>query len=82
MGQLTHMSTSKKPAPISHLLHRTITEAVEQGRTNYLTLERETGVTRASIRRFVNGERTLRLDMADQLAAYFRLELRAKRKGK
>jgi plasmid maintenance system antidote protein VapI len=45
-------------------------------------LERETGVTRASIRRFVNGERTLRLDMADRLAAYFGLELRAKRKGR
>jgi hypothetical protein len=29
-----------------------------------------------------NGERTLRLDMADQLAAYFGLELRTKRKGK
>ena len=80
MGQLTHMSADNKPGPVSGLLRRTIAEAVEKGRTNYLTLERETGVTRASIRRFVNGERTLRLDVADRLAAYFGLELRPKRK--
>lgn len=35
------------------------------------------GIERASLSRFVRGERTLRLDMADRLAAYFRLELRA-----
>ncbi len=45
-------------------------------------LERETGVTRASIMRFVRGSPSLRLDMADRLAAYFELELRAKRKGR
>jgi plasmid maintenance system antidote protein VapI len=82
MGQLTHMSTGNKPALISGLLRRAIAQAVEHGRTNYLTLERETGVARASIRRFVNGERTLRLDMADRLAVYFGLELRVKRKGR
>jgi plasmid maintenance system antidote protein VapI len=76
------MSTSDQPAPISDLLRRAIAQAVEQGRTSYLALQRETGVTRASIRRFVRGERTLRLDMADGLAAYFGLELRAKRKGR
>jgi plasmid maintenance system antidote protein VapI len=70
------MSTGSKPAPISELLRRTVLRAVGQGRTSYLALERETGVTRASIRRFVNGERTLRLDMADRLAAYFGLVLR------
>jgi plasmid maintenance system antidote protein VapI len=57
--------------PIATVLRRTI---VKSGMT-YLALERETGVARASIMRFVNGERTLRLDMADRLAAYFRLEL-------
>jgi len=41
-----------------------------------LTLSKKTGVERASIRRFVLGERSLRLDMADKLAAYFELELR------
>jgi plasmid maintenance system antidote protein VapI len=67
---------------MSALLRQTIAQAIESGRTNYLTLERETGVARASIRRFVNGERTLRLDVADQLAAYFGLELSFKGKGK
>jgi plasmid maintenance system antidote protein VapI len=33
---------------------------------------------RASIMRFLRGEQSLRLDMADRLAAYFGLELRAK----
>jgi hypothetical protein len=76
------MRADRQPSPITALLWRTVADAVAQGRTNYLTLERETGVTRASVRRFVNGERTLRLDMADRLAAYFGLELRQKRKGR
>ena len=32
--------------------------------------------------RFVRGSQSLRLDMADRLAAYFGLELRPKRKGR
>jgi hypothetical protein len=42
----------------------------------YKALGRETGVTRASIMSFVRGAQALRL------AAYFGLELRAKRKGR
>jgi hypothetical protein len=76
------MKAADKPEPISDLLRRTIADAIEQGRTNYLTLERETGITRASIRRFVNRQHSLRLDVADQLAAFFGLELRAKGKGR
>jgi plasmid maintenance system antidote protein VapI len=68
------------PTPISDLLRRTILQAVSGGRTNYKGLERETGVTRASIMRFVRGTQSLRLDMADRLAAYLGLELRPKRK--
>ena len=74
------MKTCKDPAPISDLLRRTILRAVEQGRTNYKALERETGLTRASIMRFVKGTQSLRLDMADRLAGHFGLELRTKRK--
>ncbi len=49
----------------------------------YKTLERETGVTRASIMRFVRGSQSLRLDMADKLAAYLGLRLMpTKRKPK
>jgi plasmid maintenance system antidote protein VapI len=39
------------------------------------------GVHRGSVSRFVRGERSLRLDMADRLAAYLGLELRKKRRG-
>jgi plasmid maintenance system antidote protein VapI len=76
------MNDTNRTAPISDLLRRTILEAIDAGTTNYKALERETGVTRASIMRFVKGARRLRLDMADRLAAYFRLELRPKRKGR
>jgi hypothetical protein len=76
------MRTTTGPRPISDLLRRTIAQAVEHGRTNYLTLERETGVARASIMRFVRGRQSLHLGVADKLAAHFRLELRAKRKGR
>jgi plasmid maintenance system antidote protein VapI len=69
-----------RAAPISDLLLRTIRAAVEAGRTNYLTLERETGLTRASIMRFVAGKQSLRLDLADRLAVYFGLELRKRKK--
>jgi plasmid maintenance system antidote protein VapI len=69
------MSTSKERAPISDLLRRTISDAIKEERTTYLALERETKVTRASIMRFVRGSQSLRLDMADRLAAHFGLEL-------
>jgi plasmid maintenance system antidote protein VapI len=64
-------------APISDPLRRAIAEAIDSGQTTYLALERETGVTRASIMRFVKGTRTLRLDMADRLAKRFGLILKA-----
>jgi plasmid maintenance system antidote protein VapI len=76
------MSGTGEPAPITDLLRRTIGLAVAEGRTNYKALERATGVARGSIMRFVRGTQSLRLDLADRLAAYFGLELRAKRKGK
>jgi plasmid maintenance system antidote protein VapI len=75
------MSDASRPAPISDLLRRTIARAVGGGRTNYKALERETGATRASIMRFVRGSQSLRLDMADRLAAYFGLCLRPDRQS-
>jgi plasmid maintenance system antidote protein VapI len=71
------MGKNKKP-PISDLLRKTIAE----NRIPYLVLERETGVVRTSIMRFVRGETSLRLDKADVLAEYFGLELVKKRKAK
>jgi plasmid maintenance system antidote protein VapI len=76
------MTARLQSAPISDLLRQTVSRAVEEGRTTYKALERDTGVTRASIMRFVKGTQFLRLDMADRLADHFGLELRAKRKGR
>ena len=70
------MNFSKPQAPISELLRRTIAESG----ISYNALQRETGVTRASIMRFVRGDQSIRLDMADRLAAYFRLSLTAEAK--
>ena len=69
-----HYRASKSTAPITDLLRRTI---VNSGVT-YKALSRETGVARASIQRFVDGRQSLRLDMADRLAAYFGLCLSAR----
>ena len=64
------------PLPITDLLRETIIAS----KIPHLTLEQDTGVQRASIRRFIRGERSLRLDIADKLAAYFGLALRPVRK--
>jgi plasmid maintenance system antidote protein VapI len=76
------MKAEDQSEPIAGLLRETIRAAVDSGRTNYKQLERETGLARASIMRFVRGTQSLRLDMADRLADHFGLELRPKRKGK
>jgi hypothetical protein len=63
---------------------RTISDALKhaifQSRMAHIALERETGVQRGSIMRFLRGEQSIRLDLADKLAGYFGLELRPKRK--
>lgn len=69
---------AKRVRPITDPLRTALTES---GMT-FLELERGTDVERASIMRFIKGKQSLRLDMADKLAAYFGLELRAERKGK
>ena len=68
------MNASHPKAPISDLLRRTIAESG----VSYNALQKEAGVARASIMRFVRGDQSLRLDVADRLAAYFDLELRKK----
>ena len=77
------MMTNKQSAPITDLLRETIIAS----KMPLLTLEQETGVQRASIGRFIRGERSIRLDIADKLAAYFGLALqpikpKPKKKGK
>jgi plasmid maintenance system antidote protein VapI len=65
------MKTSKPASPITGVLRRAIVES----EISYKALSRETGVARASIQRFVDGRQSLRLDMADRLAAFFGLSL-------
>lgn len=75
------MEPSKPAETMSDVLRRAI---VESG-TPYLTLEQATGVKRASIMRFVRGESSLRLDIADRLAEHYGLTLQAgkpKRRGR
>ena len=63
------------PSPITALLKKTITESG----IPYKALERETGVKRSSIQRFVDDRQSIRLDMADRLAEYFGLTLSKRR---
>ncbi len=57
-------------------------QAIVESGLSFKALGRETGVVRQSLMKFMRGERSLRLDLADRLAVYFGLEVRLKRKGK
>lgn len=50
-------------------------EAIQKSGVSQAELERQTGVTRASIMRFVRGETSLRLDLADRLAQFLGVEV-------
>jgi plasmid maintenance system antidote protein VapI len=63
------------PKTITETLRRTIAESG----IPLLVLASATGVNRASLSRFVAGKRSLRLDMADRIAAYFGVEVRTRR---
>jgi plasmid maintenance system antidote protein VapI len=65
----------------SQTMSDALRKAIANSSLAHIAIERATGVKRASIMRFMRGETSLRLDMADKLAAYFGLELR-KRKGR
>jgi plasmid maintenance system antidote protein VapI len=69
---------TRKQETMSDVLKR----AIGESGLAHIAIERATGVQRASIMRFLRGERSLRLDLADKLATYFGLELRPKRRGK
>ena len=69
------MNSRPVRSPISDLLRRAISESG----VSYNSLQKETGVTRASIMRFVRGDQSLRLDKADRLAAFLGLELQRRK---
>jgi transcriptional regulator with XRE-family HTH domain len=62
-------------------LSEALRQAIRDSGLALAALERETGVQRMSIGRFMRGERSLRLDKADRLAAFLGLELRPKEEG-
>lgn len=63
-------------APITDGLRR----AIRESGLPLLRIANDTGVQRASLSRFVRGKNSLRLDVADKLAAYFGLQLTAAEK--
>jgi plasmid maintenance system antidote protein VapI len=71
------MNTGNQTSTITAVLR----DAIVESGISYKALSRDTGVARASIQRFVDGRQSMRLDMADRLAAYFRLSLTAETKS-
>lgn len=69
------MPPKRKGKTMTELLRESIKDA-----DSLRGIETATGIKRASLRKFVNGEQSLRLDLADRLAEYFGIESR--RKGK
>jgi plasmid maintenance system antidote protein VapI len=53
-------------------------QAIAESELSFKALERATGVKRQSLMKFMAGEQSLRLDMADKLAIYFDLQLAPK----
>ncbi len=64
-------------SPLSDALKKAILESGEP----LLRIQEKTGVQRASLSRFLRGERSLRLDLADKLAAYFGITVKQQKKG-
>ena len=60
---------------MTELLQKALNEA-----ESFKAVERDTGVLRQSLMKFARGEQSLRLDKADILAEYFRIEVKRKDK--
>jgi plasmid maintenance system antidote protein VapI len=61
--------TNKRMPTMTVLLRKALAEA-----ESLYGVAKATGVQRASLSRFVSGRQSLRLDKADKLATYFRIE--------
>ncbi len=73
----TAKPTKAKPAGV---ISGPLWQAIVDSDLPLLRLEQATGVRRQSIMKFLSGERSLRLDIADKLAAYLRLMIPARRR--
>jgi hypothetical protein len=69
------MNARQRKSPLTDLLRRTIAASG----IPYNQLERETGVKRASIIRFLRGDQSMRLDLAERLMVYLGLEVRKRK---
>ncbi|MCA9109374.1 MAG: helix-turn-helix transcriptional regulator [Planctomycetaceae bacterium] len=67
----------RQTRPLTDVLKRHI----EDCGMGFRELERATGVKRQSLMKFMAGESSLRLDVADKLADYFGLELRSRKRA-
>lgn len=68
--------------PDDDALTAALRRAIQDSGESIKGLAKAAGIARMSLARFANGERSLRLDKAGKLAAYFGLELsKSKRKG-
>lgn len=63
---------AKRGDTISETIRRAIIDSGEP----HLAIEKATGVKRQSIAKFIRGEQSLRLDMADRLAEHFSISVR------
>ena len=69
------MTKRKTESPLTDPLR----QAIADSGLPMLTIATETGIIRASLIRFARGDQSLRLDVADKLAAYFGLKLVAEK---
>ena len=67
------MSRQRREGTMTELLREALREA-----DSIRGVAKVTGLEHSSLVRFVNGEQSLRLDLADRLAAYFGIECRRK----
>jgi len=66
---------------MTELLREALAEAVEQGQS-IRSIAREAGLKHPALLKFLRGDQSLRLDLADRLAAYLGIESRrTRRKG-
>ncbi|MCK4340737.1 MAG: hypothetical protein KAY37_03315 [Phycisphaerae bacterium] len=77
MSNTYYMARRKQNATITKLLREALA-----GAESFAAVERATGVKRQSLMKFARGEQSLRLDIADRLAAYFGIECRRVRRRK
>jgi hypothetical protein len=73
-----YIMTNRKEHPtMTDLLRQSIADSG----MSFIGIERETGILRQSLMKFVRGEQSLRLDLADKLATYFGIEFRPSRRN-